>query len=256
MCKMFLSSSPLLRTILLTFVSLAFSVLAQAQCTDNSGVTVPLGGQQFVACPSGQVGTSACPSKSPAPIGPGQPNCGTETCGAQNNWSKPEFSMCDVPCTDNGQTFPVGKTETENCIGGQSGAQTRTCNAGGNWGAWNTGACQCPTGQLLCFNGLTQAKQCFTPLPGITDTNGVFHSWCSHNDSNQEIDCSNSCPAGPASCAPTHGGHIQSTNGYCGDGNTGTVTGGGSDVALVTFFALMAVWSTASVWHLRRRSSR
>ena len=228
----------------------------QSTCTDNSGVIVPLGGKQFVACPQGQVGTTACPSLSSL-IGPGLPNCATETCQAQNTWSMPpDSSLCDVPCTDNGKIFPVGATESRNCLGGQSGTQTQTCNAGGQWSGW-TGACQCPAGQLLCFNGLTQANQCFTPLGGITDNSGVFHAWCGHEDSSEEIDCGSSCPAGsPCGPAINNPNHVQTTDMYCGDGTIGSVTGGGSDVALLTFLALMAVWSIPGVWHLRRRASR
>jgi len=234
-------------------------------CADNAGGTVQLGCKQYLPCPSGQVGTSACPSVSRAcppvsspVIGAGLPNCGTQTCLAQNSWSTPpDFSMCDVACTDKGSTFPVGATETESCAGGQSGTQTRTCNTGGNWGPWNTSACACPAGQLLCFNDLTQAKQCFTPLGGIFDNSGVFHSWCGHFDSSQEMDCSIACAAGVA-CAPAHDNvnHVRTTDVYCGDGNISPKTGGGSNVALVTFVALMAAWSIAGIWRRRKMASR
>ena len=230
------------------------TIASLAHCTDNSGGTVPVTGKQYVPCPAGQVGTSACPSISPV-VGPGLPNCATETCVAANTWSTPpDNSLCSAPCTDNGKTFWVGQTETQNCPGGQAGTQTRTCNAGGSWGAW-AGACQCPSGQLLCRNLLTQANQCVTPLGGITDSAG-FHSWCGHIDSSEEIDCSSSCPAG-VKCGPAYDNpnHLQTTDLYCGDGSIGRKTGGGSDVALVTYLALMAVWA-GGVWHRRRGASR
>ncbi len=130
-------------------------------CTDNSGVTAPLGSKQFVPCPQGQVGTSACPSLTPS-IGPGLPNCGTETCLAQNTWSNPDFSMCQTPpvqCTDPtpppGQpsTFNVGATETGlPCPAPTTvGSATRTCKlnpAGGTVGVWGTldvSGCTLPT---------------------------------------------------------------------------------------------------------------
>lgn len=229
----------------------------QVTCIDNSGVTVQLGAKQFVACPQGEVGTTACPSLSPV-IGPGLPDCATEICQAQNTWSSPpNSSLCDVACTDGATVFPVGATESRSCTGGQLGTQTRSCNPGGHWGDW-TGACQCPAGQLLCFNGLTHANVCFTPLGGITDNTGVFHAWCGHEDQNQEIDCSSSCPA-TQPCAPAHDNvnHIQTTDLYCGDGSIGPKSGGGSDAALLTFLALMGVWSIAGLWRrLRRRASR
>jgi hypothetical protein len=231
-------------------------------CTDNSGGTVHVGGEQFVPCPISQFGTSACPTVAGVPgTGPGGKNCLVETCTAQNTWTpSPNNSFCDFRCSDPAhpkgepQFYWVGQTETGPCLlTGQVGTATRVCTHNGFTG-WDTTGCTCPTGQLLCFNGLTHANQCFQPLSGITDNTGVFHSWCAHNDSSEEIECDSICPAG-VPCAPSHGGGLVSTDSYCGDGNTGIVTGGGSDVSLVTFLALMAVWTAAGTC-LRKKASR
>lgn len=226
-------------------------------CTDANGVKVPLQTVQYLACPISQLGTSACPVVTGvAGTGPGGKNCLSETCTAQNTWTP--HSYCDWRCSDPAhpvgepQFYFVGETETGVCSGGQVGTTTRTCDAGGIWGPWNS-TCQCPQGQLLCFNGVTKSNQCYQ-MPGITDVNKVFHSWCGNAD--LQIYCNNSCPAG-VTCAPDNDpvNHVTSTDEYCGDGNI-TKIGGGSDVALVTFLGLIAVWSIAGIWHRKRMASR
>jgi len=229
---------------------------------DNGGnnLTVSAGASSFTFNGSVPAGSSYSVTVLTQPSNP------TQSCTVANGSGTANGNVTNIEitcktttppptCTGaNGQIYGVGQTQSIACSNGEVGSQTETCQSNGAWSA-PSGTCSCPSGQLLCLNTLTQTNQCVVPQPGLKDNSGVVHSWCG-NILNENISCSSACQAGVA-CGPAYNNsdHLQTTDLYCGDGSIGTATGGGSDVALVTFLALMAVWSTAIVWRLRKKAS-
>lgn len=148
-------------------------------------------------------------------------NCGTMTCGSNNQWGPcqgqgecnpggtqqqtcnavgQQTSTCNSNCswsswsTCTAECIP-GQTQQQNCTtGGQQGTQTQACNSSGQWGSWETCItnCQCSSG--LCCDGCNLKSssnvcnswteyQCQGSSPGQDAQSQLVQTYCSGSNS-------------------------------------------------------------------------
>lgn len=196
-----------------------------------------------------------------------QPSNPAENCTVANGTGTATGNVTNIAITC---TCINGQTQSISCPEGQTGSQTETCQ-NGTWSVTSSTCCPnasactgtngtscCAAGQLCCIgSGPAGNRQCVTPVS--------MPMWCAQVAPTY-MDCSvppaSLCAAFPGTtCQPMPPGALIHDEWTCqapstGGGSGGGGNSGGSDVALLTFLALTAVWSIANIWRRRRMASR